>query len=116
MYCTPCARLTRSITPNTSVSPAAIRNSSTPNPIPFSACTSQSAMSAQRALLGETVGLAAEHLLHDLRLVKTVRPLRRLHQVEILDRVAVGVELEGAARGPEIRRAHRRAQLRLVGR
>src|SRR3954464_4496946 len=31
MYCTPCARLMKSITPKTSVSPAAIRNSSTPS-------------------------------------------------------------------------------------
>src|SRR6476661_1866730 len=35
MYCTPCARLMKSITPNTSVRPAAIRNSSTPSCRPF---------------------------------------------------------------------------------
>src|SRR5262249_51542119 len=39
MYWTPCARLMRSITPNTSVSPAAIRNSSTPSCSPLRICT-----------------------------------------------------------------------------
>src|SRR5262245_41095437 len=39
MYWTPCARLMKSMTPKTSVSPAAIRNSSTPNCSPFSNCT-----------------------------------------------------------------------------
>src|SRR5262245_46072439 len=39
MYCTPCARLMKSITPNTSVSPAAIRNKSTPSCSPLSTCT-----------------------------------------------------------------------------
>src|SRR5262245_40142028 len=44
MYCTPCARLMKSITPNTSVSPAAIRNSSTPSCSPLSTCTSTRVM------------------------------------------------------------------------
>src|SRR3954469_4717140 len=35
MYCTPCARLMKSITPKTSVRPAAIRKSSTPSCRPF---------------------------------------------------------------------------------
>src|SRR5262245_11192279 len=39
MYCTPCARLTKSITPNTSVRPAAIRNNRTPSCSPLSTCT-----------------------------------------------------------------------------
>src|ERR1043166_5556145 len=39
MYWTPWARLMRSITPNTSVRPAAIRNSSTPSCSPLRICT-----------------------------------------------------------------------------
>src|SRR4051812_23171979 len=39
MYCTPCARLMKSITPKTSVRPAAIRNSSTPSCRPLSVWT-----------------------------------------------------------------------------
>src|SRR5215470_13452573 len=35
MYCTPCARLMKSITPNTSVRPAAIRNKRTPSCSPL---------------------------------------------------------------------------------
>ena len=39
MYSEPCARLISPITPNTSVSPAAIRNSITPNCTPLSSCS-----------------------------------------------------------------------------
>src|SRR2546423_10548013 len=44
MYCTPCARLMKSITPNTSVSPAAIRNSSTPSCRPLRVWTMRRVM------------------------------------------------------------------------
>src|SRR5262245_20568133 len=39
MYCTPCARLMKSITPNTSVSPAATRNSRMPSCAPLNSWT-----------------------------------------------------------------------------
>src|ERR1043166_3613496 len=38
MYCTPCARLMRSITPNTRVTPASIRTSTTPSCSPLRIC------------------------------------------------------------------------------
>src|SRR6266404_8803421 len=44
MYWTPCARLMKSITPNTRVSPAAIRNSSTPSCSPLSTWTRKMAV------------------------------------------------------------------------
>src|SRR2546427_10467000 len=44
MYSEPCARLTRFMMPNTSVSPAAMRNSITPNCRPFSSCSKRRAM------------------------------------------------------------------------
>src|SRR5881396_682992 len=43
MYSEPCARLTRFMMPNTSVSPAAMRNSITPNCRPFSSCSKRRA-------------------------------------------------------------------------
>src|ERR1700712_4482994 len=98
MYCTPCARFTTSITPNTSVRPAAIRNSSTPSCTPFSTCTSSNVMRSggpavadsllQPALRRELVSVAGEHALPDLRLEGAIRPLSDLHEVEVLDRVA----------------------------
>src|SRR5437764_9868911 len=160
MYCTPCARLMKSITPNTSVSPAAIRNSSTPSCRPFRVCTKRSVMlmrrasslaprsgervpskrqrtgqvmgnlqgrasrcpssgslrsrpsprkrgekesSLHRAILHVRVRIILEHLLHDLGLVLTVGALGDLHQIEVLDRIVVGVELEGAAQRLEVR-------------
>src|SRR6478672_3393769 len=42
MYCTPWARLRKAITPNTSVSPAATRNSSTPSCSPLKHWTTNS--------------------------------------------------------------------------
>src|SRR5882672_12137416 len=44
MYSEPCARLTKSMMPNTSVSPAASRNSSRPNCRPFSDCSMRTSM------------------------------------------------------------------------
>src|SRR6185312_2331451 len=112
MYCTPCARLMKSITPNTSVSPAAIRNSSTPSCSPFSVWTrrrvtdiaplhpspprgeGQARDSLHRAILHVRIGVVGEHLLGDLRLILAVRALGHLHQVEVLDRIVIGVEFE----------------------
>src|SRR6266508_6579655 len=39
MYCTPCARLIKSMTPKTRVRPEAIRNRRTPSCNPLSTCT-----------------------------------------------------------------------------
>src|SRR4051812_48423055 len=170
MYCTPCARLMKSITPNTSVSPAAIRNRMIPNCSPLRVWTrrrvadiSHSALprlipprrggvgvgylsrlrerSSRRSRPGEGappeaasrlapprsafgrvgpplrggrssavalaprlavlrihVAVVLEDVLDDLGLELAVGALRDLHQVEVLDRIAVGVELERAAR------------------
>src|SRR3954463_6980425 len=117
MYCTPCARLIRSITPNTKVSPAAIRNSSTPSCRPFKACTSRRCTRLlERALLRERVAVVLEHLLAQFGLELPVRPLRDLDQVEVLDRVAVGVEAEPAPRRLDVRGPQRLLQLVAVAR
>src|SRR5574337_1075368 len=116
MYCTPCARLMKSITPNTSVSPAAIRNSSTPSCRPLRVWTTTSARgtvrwrSAHLAVLDVRVGHVAEHLLDDLGLVAAVGALRDLGQVEVLDGIVVGVEAELAAQRLEVGLHQRRAQ------
>src|SRR5574337_870014 len=124
MYCTPCARLMKSITPNTSVSPAAIRNSSTPSCRPLRVWTTTSASgtvrgprgarSAHLAVLDVRVGHVAEHLLDDLGLVAAVGALRDLGQVEVLDGIMVGVEAELAAQRLEVGLHQRRAQRVLV--
>ena len=49
MYWTPWARLMKSITPNTTVSPAATKNSNTPSWRPFSNCTSNKEVGIARA-------------------------------------------------------------------
>src|SRR5215510_11766339 len=86
MYWTPCARLMKSITPKTSVSPAAIRNSRTPSCSPLRTWTTR-------------------------RVVDIPSLLHRA----VLDRVVVGVELEGAAQRLEVGLGERRAQRVLVG-
>jgi hypothetical protein len=48
-------------------------------------------------LLGVTVAVVLEHLLGDFGLELSVRPLGHFGQVEVLDRIAVAVELEIAA-------------------
>src|SRR5450755_3439494 len=55
-----------------------------------------------QAVLGVTVGVVFEHLLDDLGLVFPIRSLGDLGQVEILDRIAVGAELETAAKRGEV--------------
>src|SRR3954462_1887339 len=107
MYCTPCARLMKSITPKTSVRPAATRKSSTPNCRPLRACTSKSwvvmgvqpadsglrrpaaqrghrTASAHAALGRPGVGVVLQHAAHRLGLEPAVRPLGHLAQPEIL--------------------------------
>src|SRR6476620_10041174 len=138
MYCTPCARLMKSITPKTSVRPAATRKSSTPNCRPLRACTSRSwtvmnagpadrglrrpaarsghrtVPSAHAALGRPGVGVVLQHAAHRLGLELAVGAPGHLAQPEILHRVVVGAELEIAADGAEIRRPQRRPQRVLV--
>src|SRR3954447_12754285 len=153
MYCTPCARLMKFMTPKTSVSPAAMRNRRMPSCSPLSTCTMNSVVfmatpsrrgatlvpphpeeppkavskegrpgprpsrrplrgllrmrnvahslrnrkssnSFHRAVLGVRVGIVLEDLLVDLGLELAVGTLGDLHQIEILDRIMVGVEAE----------------------
>src|SRR5829696_8996458 len=145
MYCTPCARLMKSITPNTSVSPAAIRNRMIPNcsPLrvwtrrrvadidrgriansewrigtfysPFAIRYSPAGLARRLAVLRIHVAVVLEDLLDDLGLELAVRALCDLHQVEVLDRIAVGVELERPAGGLEVGLADRRRERLLVG-
>ena len=56
---------------------------------------------ARRAILGVTVGIILEHLLDDFGLEFAVRAFGNLGQIEILNRVAVDIELEGAAQRGE---------------
>src|SRR5215467_10243122 len=181
MYCTPCARFMKSITPNTSVRPAATRNKRTPSCSPLRIWTARSVVdmgdprrgrslgarpspllgrglgrggfgaygktitphptplpaevgfirlrpfqmpnsgkpefrwereqieragwtlprsrrtSLHRTILGVRIGVVLEHLLDDLRLELAVGALGDLDQIEVLDRVMVGVELEAPA-------------------
>ena len=48
MYSEPCARLTRSMMPKTSVRPAASRNSSMPNCTPFKHCSKKYSIPSER--------------------------------------------------------------------
>src|ERR1035437_782295 len=98
------------MTPKISVSPALTKKSSIPSSSPLRSCTRKSgtdissspvrlAMPAlsvllHRALFGEFVALHRQHVLDDLRLILAVITLGRLHQVVILDRELVRVELE----------------------
>src|SRR5215813_10409611 len=100
-----------SMIPNTSVSPAASRNSIRPNCRPFSVCSrTRMAMfrsfrvlsSFQRALLRIRVRMifdhGAERLVGDASLAVFLDDA----QVEVLDREAVAVDLERTAHGFEI--------------
>src|SRR5262249_61582128 len=106
MYWTPCARLMKSITPNTSVRPAAIRKSRTPNWRPFRTWTTKRPVDIapvrhvllfHRAIFGVRICEVGENLFFDLGLEFAIRALRNFDQIEILDRVVVGVELEAPA-------------------
>src|SRR3954462_635230 len=96
MYCTPWARLMKSITPKTSVSPAATRNRSTPSCSPFSAWTSSrpvvTARSAHPARGGVGIDRVGEDLARLRGLELAVGTLRHLAQPEILHREMVGAE------------------------
>src|SRR5258706_15272045 len=61
-----------------------------------------SCLVAWRAILGVTVAVILEHLLGDLGLEFAVRAFGDLGKVEILDRIAVGVEFEPAAQRGEV--------------
>src|ERR1700761_991469 len=63
----------------------------------FMSSTPLSASFGRRAVLGVTVAVFLKDLLHDLGLEFAVRTLCDLGQVKVLDRIAVGVELEAAA-------------------
>src|SRR5262245_16449068 len=111
MYWTPCARLMKSITPNTSVRPAAIRKSRTPNWSPFRTWTTKSPVDIapvrrlllfHRAILGVRIREVRENLFVDFGLELTIGALGYFDEVEILDRIVVGIELEAAAQRCEI--------------
>src|SRR5215467_10836444 len=57
---------------------------------------------ARRAILGVAIAIGVEHLLDNLGLEFSVRTLGDLGQVEILDRIAIDVELEVAAQRGEL--------------
>src|ERR1044071_6859715 len=110
MYSEPCARLTTFMMPSTSVSPAAMRNSVTPNCRPFSNCSKTSPKvikkgalrapllftswqpSLHLAVLEVRVLVLLEDRLLDAHLDVAARQLLGLQQVEVLDRVVVDVE------------------------
>src|SRR5215469_11623982 len=56
MYCTPCARLMKSITPNTSVRPAATRNKRTPSCSPLRIWTARSVVDMGDPRRGHSLG------------------------------------------------------------
>src|SRR5438552_9438828 len=58
--------------------------------------TTRPPQSLHRAILDVRIGVVGEHLLGDLGLELAVGTLRYLHQIEVLDRIVVGVELEVA--------------------
>src|SRR5687768_480481 len=117
MYSEPCARLIMSMMPNTSVSPAASRNSIKPNCTPFRVCSrNRVALTApprgwlfQLAVLGPEVLVAGQHgadlLVDDAALIV----LCYHAHIVVLDGSAVVRGLPVAARRLEApRRAHQR--------
>src|SRR5437868_1866862 len=109
MYSEPCARLTRFMMPKTSVRPAAIRNSMTPNCSPLRHCSTTRSqfngplcLPLHRTLLIVGVLVVLEHRLLDLHLDLAAWALYRAQQVEVLDRGVVDVERELAARRLEV--------------
>src|SRR5215475_10483976 len=107
--------------PNTSVRPAANRNSMTPNCRPLRTCsTTRSPVNAgpglplHRAFLVVGVLVVLEDGLLDLHLHFAAGPPHRLQQVEVLDRRVVGVEAELAARRLEVGPPHGRDHTLLV--
>src|SRR6188768_3307253 len=126
MYWTPWARLMKSITPNTSVSPAAIRNSSTPSCSPFRVWTTRrvvlmvrtallSPASVHRALVGIGVAVMREHGRDPAGDDLAVVALHHLGQVEVLHREVVLVPGEIAADAGPFRGADRGLQRLRIG-
>src|SRR6266852_2932610 len=125
--------------PNTSVRPAAIRNSITPSWSPLRVCSSTRTkfmpktrgarsnraphrcrrpllLSPHPAFLGVGILVVGEDRFLDLHhRILARRPGDRLQQIEILDREMVGVIAELAARGGEVGLAHRGDHPFLVG-
>src|SRR5213596_940995 len=107
--------------PKTSVSPAAIRNSITPNCSPLRHCSTTRSqfngpvrLPLHRTLLVVGVLVVLEDGLLDLHLHVPARALHRPQQVEVLDRGVVDVEAELAARRAEVGLAHGRDHPLLV--
>src|SRR5882672_2896357 len=113
MYSEPCARLIMSMMPNTSVRPAASRNSIKPNCRPLRACSRTRTTTAllHRAVLHVGVAAILEDRAHGLVDEAPLRVLADHAQVVVLDRVLVAVESEGTAHRLELggleRPAHR---------
>src|SRR5262249_36235353 len=112
MYWTPAARLMKSITPNRSVRPAAIRKSRTPNWSPFRTWTTKRPVDIapvgrlllfHRTVFGVRIGEVRENLFVDFGLELAIGAFGNFDQIEVLDRIVVGVELEAAAQRREIR-------------
>src|SRR5262249_35651070 len=98
MYCTPCARLMKSITPNTSVSPAAMRKSSTPSWSPLRVWTRRRAVDIRgvASAYGSIVARMKRSVIRErppritLRSMRaTVLPLASLHLAVLRVRIAV---------------------------
>src|ERR1700722_7727549 len=70
---------------------------------------------SRRAILGVAVAVILEHLLDDFGLEFAVRAFGDLGQIEVLDRIAVGIELEAAAQRGEVGLFERRDHGILVG-
>src|SRR5690349_24865321 len=122
MYSEPCARLTRFMMPKTSVRPAAIRNSMTPNCSPLRHCSTtrsqfngRARLPLHRTLLVVGVLVVLEDGFLNLHLDVPARALHRAQQVEVLDGGVVDVERELAARGLEVGLPHGRDHPLLVG-
>src|SRR5712664_3176997 len=99
-----------SMMPNTSVSPAASRNSISPNCRPLSACSVMRIQGKQLlhgAFLDVGVPMILEHGADGLVDEAALRVLADHAQVVVLDRHLVAVELEGAAHRVEPRRPER---------
>src|SRR5881296_4379050 len=101
--------------PKTSVRPAAIRNSMTPNCSPLRHCSTTRSqfngplrLPLHRTLLIVGVLVVLEDRLLDLHLHLLAGPLHRSQQVEVLNRSVIDVEAELVSRGSEVGPPHRR--------
>src|SRR6185503_3262119 len=99
MYSEPCARFTMFMMPNTSVSPAAIRNSITPYCRPFSSCSKTRAKLTERAVPGRLPD-AREHPQRERVEDEREDHPQRLHRQPVRDAGAERGE-QHAGRGDE---------------